>query len=296
MADVLCAVDSKASMKKVAIKLFKMDFDSRLVLEAFARECGSLEKLNSHPHIVPLLDYGTDGEEDRKYIALEWAPCTLLEYIRQNPERDWDAFYERYASPVLQALNFAFSRDIIHRDVKPQNVLINEQGIVRVADFGISKFKRYYRPGVTLVQFKSAPYTPEVEIEEFADARDVYGYAVLCLECLSPASFNTYDDVYRALDNSLVPDEIELILRRALEREPRLRHNNVLELRDELETAMRSRRARMVVRRDIPIHITNTAADSLRVELQEETQGAARQRLLRELNEICGNRSLAGGT
>ena len=157
MAEVLCAFDSSNAMEKVAIKLFRESFDSRLVLEAFSRECDSLEKLNAHPNIIPLIDFGTDADGDRKYIVLEWAPRNLLEHIRAHPERDWDGFYQKYGSAVLGALTFAFAQDILHRDVKPQNVLIDQHGVVRVADFGISKFKRYYRPGVTLVQFKSEP-------------------------------------------------------------------------------------------------------------------------------------------
>ncbi|WP_158815380.1 AAA domain-containing protein [Methylocapsa sp. S129] len=288
MAEVLCTFDSSNSMQKVAIKLFNEGNESKLVLEAFARECESLEKLNSHPNIISLIDFGNDLDLGRKYIALDWAPYNLLEHIRSYPEHGWDGFYQKYGSKILDALTFAFSRDIIHRDVKPQNVLIDNEGAVRVADFGISKFKRYYRPGITLAQFKSAPYTPEIESEEFADTRDVYGYAVLCLECLSSHNLNTYADVYRSLDEASVPEEIEPILRRALEREPRLRQHNIVELRDELASAMRTRDARNAVRRDIPVHITHAAADILKTEFQEVSQAAARERLLRELNEVCG--------
>jgi len=288
LAEVLCAFDSAASMKRAAIKLFRENCDSRLVMEAFARECESLEKLNSHPNIIPLLDYGTDAGTGRKYIALEWAPCSLLEHIRKYPERDWDEFYSRYGAPILEALAFAFSRDIIHRDVKPQNVLIDQAGVVRVADFGISKFKRYYRPGVTLIQFKSEPYAPEVESEEFADTRDVYGYAVLCLECLSPHDLSTYAAVHQALDVGLLPPEVEPIIRQALDREPHLRQSNIVDLKDQLAEAVKRRQARNAVRRDIPVHTTYTAIESVKVEFQEATHPAARDRLMRELNEICG--------
>lgn len=288
MAEVLCAFDSTNSMQKVAVKLFKEIHQSRLVMEAFGRECESLEKLNSHPNIIPLLDFGNDLDRGWKYIALEWAQCNLLEHIRLYPEKDWDGFYYKYGSQILGALSFAFSRDIIHRDVKPQNVLIDGQGVVRVADFGISKFKRYYRPGVTLVQFKSEPYTPEIESEEYADTRDVYGYAVLCLECLAPHDLTTYGDVNRSLDAGYLPEEIEPIFRRALEHEPHLRQQNVVELRDDLTAAMRRREARTAIRRDIPVHVTYSAADILKIEFQEASHASASQRLLRELNEICG--------
>ena len=96
MAEVLCAFDSANSMQKVAVKLFKEIHQSKLVMEAFARECESLEKLNSHPNIIPLLDFGNDLDRGWKYIALEWAQCNLLEHVRLYPEKDWDGFYLKY--------------------------------------------------------------------------------------------------------------------------------------------------------------------------------------------------------
>lgn len=288
MAEVICTYDSENSMQKAAIKLFREEFDSPLVTEAFSRECESLEKLNSNPNIIKLLDFGRDEPTGRRYIALEWAECNLLEHVRANPEPDWDAFYEKFGRPILDALNFAYSRDIIHRDVKPQNILIDGQGGVRVADFGISKFRRYYRPGVTLAQFKSEPYAPEVESVEHADARDVFGYAVLCLECISPHDLREYQDVYKAIESGLLPFEIEPIIRRAIERQPELRQQNVVELREELEAASRRRAAKSAIRRDVPIYVTQLATETLRAEFQERSSGAVKDRLFRELNEICG--------
>eukprot|EP01036_Dinobryon_divergens_P033746 gene33746-43610_t len=288
MAEVLCAYDSHNGMQKAAIKLFRENFDSQLVTEAFSRECESLEKLNANPNIITLLDFGRDVPTGRRYIALEWAECNLLEHIRAGPEPTWDEFYARYGRAVLDALNFAYSRDIIHRDVKPQNILIDNQGGVRVADFGISKFRRYYRPGVTLAQFKSEPYAPEIETAEHADARDVFGFAVLCLECVSPADLRTYEEVYRAAESGLFPTEIEPIIRRAIERQPELRHQNVVELREELEAAVCRREAKTAIRRDVPVHLTQMAIDTLRAEFQERSTTAVRDRLFRELNEICG--------
>jgi transposase-like protein len=87
----------------------------------------------------------------------------LVDFVKAHPPASWDGFYERFGRPTLNALAFAYSRNIIHRDVKPQNVLLDDQKNVKVADFGIAKLRKYYRSGVTLTHFRSVRYAPEIE-------------------------------------------------------------------------------------------------------------------------------------
>lgn len=289
LAQVLRTYDSKDQMRPAAVKLFRDgSLDTRVVLEAFARECESLMKLNAHANVIPLIEYGTDEDSGRKYIALEWAESNLLQHVRKHPESDWDGFYERFGKAVLDALAFAYANDILHRDVKPQNILIDASGAPRVADFGISKFRRYYRPGVTLAHFKSKPYAPEIERDQYPDARDVYGFAVLCLECLSDIDLEDYPDVDRALDEVALPAEVREILGRALQREPQDRQANVAQLQDELAAAQERRSLAMVVRRVVAVQITATAARVMALEYGERNHEASCARLLQELNEVCG--------
>jgi hypothetical protein len=289
MADVLCAVDTQRSMERVAVKLFRDGIiGPNYVLEAFSRECQSLDQLSTHANIIRLIDFGTDQESERKYIALAWAPDNLVDYVKQHPPAGWDDFYERFGRPTLDALAFAYSRNILHRDVKPQNVLLDPERNVRVADFGISKFREYYRPGVTLAHFRSIPYSPEFDSEEFADRRDVYSYGVLALECLSPTPFHGYEDVYRFLEEADLPEDIFLILKKALEKHPTDRFANVVDLQHELETAQRQRRRMSVRRRVCPVLISLTALDTWMSETGERSQQKARDRLIDELNELSG--------
>ena len=223
MAEVYLAVDMQNGRKEVAVKLFRAGIaDERCVLEAFSRECKSLEELNNHPNVVQLIDFGTDDQTGRKYIVLDWLNDNLVDYLKANPPAGWDDFYNEFGQPILDALVFAYSRDILHRDVKPQNILLGDDRRVQVADFSISKFKKYYRPdGVTLAHFKTVPYSPEIDSSEFADTRDVYGYAVLALECLSTKPFEDYSNVYDFLEDDFdAPPEIYNIFKKALEREP----------------------------------------------------------------------------
>jgi superfamily I DNA and/or RNA helicase len=290
MADVVCAFDSQRSMERVAVKLFRDGMvGPGYVLEAFSRECQSLVELNSHPNIIRLIDFGTDAESDRKYIALAWAQDNLVDFVKAHPLAGWDDFYERFGRPTLNALAFAYSRNIIHRDVKPHNVLLDDERNVKVADFGISKLRKYYRPGITMAHFRSVPYAPELDTEEFADSRDVYSYAVLALECLSPEPFVDYAAVNCFLENEVdLPEAIYAILGKALSKQPEDRFANVTDLLHVLEAAQRQRRRVDVRRRPCPMHVSAAALETWMVEIGERSDQKARDRLIDDLNEQCG--------
>ncbi len=288
MSQVLRAVDSKNAMARVAIKLFdRQAFQQNLVMEAFHRECESLQKLGSHPNIVTLLDIGRDRETACSYIALEWCDRNLLEHVREHPEPSWASFYSRYGRDILEALKFAYSQDIIHRDVKPQNVLVNGAGQACVTDFGISKFRRYYRPGVTLAHFKSIPYAPPEDGFDHPDTRDVFSFAVLCLECLGGKDFESYDDVYSGLESIDLPPEINSIFNRALARDPADRQANIVLLAEDIESAMRRSAAIAAITREIPVHLTTSAVEAMKAELGFATFNQAATQIIRDLNETC---------
>src|ERR1700756_4417006 len=123
--------------RQVAIKLMHREIatDSDQ-LERFRREARAVAQL-SHPHIVGVIDYGED--DGRPYIVFEYVEGeTLKERIRRNgrlPITEAGA----YAIEIARALGTAHARHIVHRDVKPQNVLIDEEGSAKVTDFGIAR-------------------------------------------------------------------------------------------------------------------------------------------------------------
>jgi serine/threonine-protein kinase len=136
MSSVYRALDETLE-RPVAIKLMNREIahDSDQ-LERFRREARAVAQL-SHPHIVGVIDYGED--QSRPYIVLEYVEGeTLKERIRRNGELEISEAVA-YAIEIARALGAAHARHIVHRDVKPQNVLIDEEGSAKVTDFGIAR-------------------------------------------------------------------------------------------------------------------------------------------------------------
>src|SRR5579859_425691 len=136
MSTVYRAID-ETLQRTVAIKLMNREIatDSDQ-LERFRREARAVAQL-SHPHIVGVIDYGED--ESRPYIVFEYVEGeTLKERIRRNGRLPITEAVA-YAIEIARALGTAHARHIVHRDVKPQNVLIDEEGSAKVTDFGIAR-------------------------------------------------------------------------------------------------------------------------------------------------------------
>ena len=135
MAVVYRAWDRK-NRRMVAIKVLRPEFeqDGEFV-RRFSREAEAASKM-SHENIVNLLDVGKDN--DMRYIVMEYVPGqTLKEVIRQKGRIQPETAV-RMAIRILAAVDHAHKNGIVHRDIKPQNILVDESGKVKVADFGIA--------------------------------------------------------------------------------------------------------------------------------------------------------------
>ncbi|MGZ4182403.1 MAG: protein kinase domain-containing protein, partial [Solirubrobacteraceae bacterium] len=136
MSTVYRALDETLE-RQVAIKLMNREVTSDSdQLERFRREARAVAQL-SHPHIVGVIDAGED--EGRPYIVFEYVEGeTLKERIRRNGRLPI-AEAVAYGIEIARALGAAHARHIVHRDVKPQNVLIDDEGSAKVTDFGIAR-------------------------------------------------------------------------------------------------------------------------------------------------------------
>ncbi len=288
MAEIRKAHDMQDN-RDVAIKLFKEEFaNDRHSREAFSRESKHLQALD-HPHIVGIIDGGTDTESGRRFLVLDWLETCLPDYLESHPLGGWDDFYEKIGRPILGALSHAFARDIVHRDLKPHNILVTSDGVLKVADFGISKFRGSVQPGLTLAGFRSEPYPPpERDDGRYSDTRDVYSFAVLTLECLCEHQILTYDDVYQAIDEVDAPQQIHRILRSALDRDPSGRPINIAVLQDQIEKYQTEREKGWASVPTCCLRISVNAISKLRPDFPGADDAALQRIILDDLNEICG--------
>src|SRR5437764_4701407 len=136
MSTVYRAFDTTLE-RPVAIKLMHREIAADSAqLERFRREARAVAQL-SHPHIVGVIDAGED--DSRPYIVFEYVEGeTLKERIRRMGRLSISEAVA-YAVEIARALGAAHARHIVHRDVKPQNVLIDEEGSAKVTDFGIAR-------------------------------------------------------------------------------------------------------------------------------------------------------------
>ena len=268
VSEVYRAVDLGQGNRDVALKLFGQGGTPDEVLhESYRRELQALGDLR-HPNIVELLDHGQDADSGRNYLVLEWLEHDLSKTEKEFSGQAWSRFYDAVGRPILQALAFAHSRACVHRDIKPGNILFSKSGVPKLADFGIAKIKRLLSPGVTLAQYATAPFAPpEYDDGSFSYTRDVFGFGVVALVCLSSQSVKRYEDFPQAIRDIRVPKDVRDLLDRALCMDnPGMRPQNAVVLLSQLDQiASRDKKTSPTSR--IRVGLTKRAIDHISVEL-----------------------------
>ncbi len=238
MAVVYRALDTQLN-RIVAIKILRDTYASDPgFLARFKREAQSAAGL-SHPNIVNVYDVGQDG--DLNYIVMEYVDGGNLKEVinREAPLPTGQAL--EFAAQICDAIGYAHSRNLIHRDIKPQNILIDKSGRVKVADFGIAKGQgdmTLTQTGVTLgtvhyfspEQAKGLPATPQ---------SDLYSIGVVLYEMLTGRiPFESDNPVALALKhleeppppprrfNPNIPPDLEQIVLKSLSKNPTQRYAN----------------------------------------------------------------------
>jgi len=289
MSQVYPAHDLTNNARKVAVKLFGSDaIDNEVVQEAYDRELRALQELK-HPAIVELLGHGLDLKTGSPFLILEWMEADLGTIWKENRFAGWDSFYTELGRPVLQALDFAHSRLIIHRDVKPGNILLDLTGAPKLADFGISKIKGWLEPGLTLNEFASRPFCPpELDEGSYTYSRDVYGFAALSVQCLSNKKLQSHEDLYLGLDALDCPPEIHAVLTSALSKDPSKRQRNANVLLADIEVIQSRRQVAWIKKQDVYLELSSSAARKLADIFADKTREEIYALILEDLNTICG--------
>jgi eukaryotic-like serine/threonine-protein kinase len=230
--------------RPVAVKVLADRYagDDRFVTR-FRREASAAAGLN-HPNIVSVFDTGDDGRDH--YIVMEFVEGeTLAHRLRREGALDPD-LAGRIAEEVATALQAAHDRGLVHRDVKPGNVMIDPEGRIKVMDFGIARAAADDTLTQTGAVLGTAAYlSPEQARGDRVDARsDLYSLGCVLYEMLggrppftgeSPVSI-AYRHVNDAPDppsahHPGVPPELEAVVMRALEKDPERRYGTADELR-----------------------------------------------------------------
>jgi serine/threonine-protein kinase len=253
MAEVYLARDQLLD-RPVALKaLFPEYAREPSFVERFRREAQAAANLN-HPNIVAIYDWGQ--EAGTYFIVMEYVEGqSLRDLIRTNGTLDPGQAAE-IAADIAGALAFAHKAGVVHRDVKPGNVVITDSGTVKVTDFGIARAGT--SDGLTQtgsVMGTATYFSPEQAQGLAVDGRsDVYSLGVVLYEMVTGAVPFTGDSpvavAYKHVReqpepprqrNAAIPADLEQIILTALAKEPELRYQTADDMRDDL---LRFRRGR----------------------------------------------------
>ncbi|MBR0510291.1 MAG: Stk1 family PASTA domain-containing Ser/Thr kinase [Clostridia bacterium] len=247
MAVVYKAYDRQDD-RTVAIKILKDEYLANEEFRMrFKNESQAIAML-SHPNIVKV--YGVNFGINLQYIVMEYVEgITLKEYIeRQHVVDRKEALH--FIIQILRALQHAHDKGIVHRDVKPQNILLLPNATIKVTDFGIARFNRAEsRNVVESSAIGSVHYiSPEQARGEYTDGRsDIYSAGVVLYEMLtgklpfesendiSVAIMHVRDEAVRPRElNPSIPEGLEQITLRAMQKNPADRYQSAAEFLSDL--------------------------------------------------------------
>ena len=275
--------------RNVAVKVLKEEFttDAEFV-KRFNIEAQSAASL-SHPNIVSIYDVGNEG--DIYYIVMELVQGkTLKEIITDEGILPWK-WTVNIAIQIASALEVAHRHNIVHRDIKPHNIIITEDGTAKVTDFGIAKAVS----NSTITSFGATIgsvhyFSPEQARGGYTDAKsDLYSLGVVMYEMLTgKVPFDADTPVSVALKhmqevpvepktlNPTIPDSVNKIIIKAMQKEPSLRYISATEMLTDLKESIKNPNGNFVVMSkavtDEPTRVMNVE-EAEKEAKREEKQG-----------------------
>ena len=259
MAIVYRAVDLRTG-HNVAVKVLRPEYneDSEFI-GRFQREAEAASKMTHH-NIVNLLDVGMDG--DNRYLVMEYVQGKTLKSVIQERGKLNPALAGQIAIRILSALEHAHRNGIVHRDIKPQNILVHADGHIKVADFGIARIAN----SSTLTKGDNVMgsvhyFSPEQARGEGANATsDIYSTGIVLYEMLTGrVPYDGDNPVAVAMQHlhaspipiqNLAPDVPPALVRvcmKAMEKNPALRYQTARDMAADIRLALENRPERQVL-------------------------------------------------
>jgi serine/threonine-protein kinase len=226
-------------------------FTKRFIQEA--RQAARL----AHPNIVNVFDQGQDGEFT--YIVMEYLPgITLRQLLQDFSTLTWEQTLD-VVKAVLNGLDAAHSAGIVHRDVKPENVLLADDGRIKIADFGLARAASHHTQTGQALLGTVAYLSPELVTGSPADVRsDIYGLGIMMFEMLTGRQPFAGDEAIAVAyqhanavvpipseENPQVPHELDEIVRWCTERDPAHRPPHARALLEHIVNTERGIRRRL---------------------------------------------------
>ncbi|WP_442970797.1 Stk1 family PASTA domain-containing Ser/Thr kinase [Rossellomorea sp. LJF3] len=250
MANVYLAHDVILD-REVAIKMLRIDFaNEEEFIKRFQREAQSATSL-AHPNIVSIYDVGE--EDDLYYIVMEYVHgMTLKQYIQQHSPVNVDKAIDIMKQLTI-AMSHAHQNHIVHRDIKPHNILLDEEGNVKITDFGIAMALSATSITQTNSVLGSVHYlSPEQARGGMATKKsDIYSLGIVMFELLTGRlPFSGESAVSIALKhlqsetpslkrwNPDIPQSVENIVLKATAKDPFRRYESLEEMDEDLSTAL----------------------------------------------------------
>lgn len=247
MANVYHCYDT-IDAREVAIKILKDEYlDNEDFIRRFKNESKAIAVLN-HPNIVRV--YDVSFGDMIQYIVMEYIDgITLKEYIDMQGVLDWKETVH-LTTQILKALQHAHENGIVHRDIKPHNIMLLQDGTIKVTDFGIARFSSNATRTMTEQAIGSVHYiAPEQARGEKTDGKtDIYSVGVMMYEMLTgKVPFDADSAVSVALMqlqakakrpgeiNPDIPEGLEEITMKAMQKNPDDRYHSAVEMLSDIE-------------------------------------------------------------
>lgn len=247
----------------VAVKILRDEFTTdEEFIRRFHSEAQAVASL-SHPNIVSVYDVGNEGT--LYYIVMELVQGkTLKEVITEDGAVSWK-WAINVAIQIASALETAHKNNIIHRDIKPHNIIITEEGVAKVTDFGIAKAVSNSTITAFGTTIGSVHYfSPEHARGGFTDAKsDLYSLGIVMYEMLTgrvpfdadtPVSVALMHMQQTATEpielNPNIPNSVNEIVVKAMQKEPTMRYSSSSEMLRDLNLALKNPNGDFVVKKD----------------------------------------------